>query len=166
MNVFQKILGMIFPPYKFAALRKEQGQLFTAIITILPENMNLVKITNSEYCLSEFDIFKFRSDNIHRLDFQFRSEKIDLFYDSLDINIKQRIMPSDIFEIEFDGSVYYVFKNLDDGNYLAVNENLEVYSLVHDAKPMAKKHKVSLEEILADLQTNKFDKRQYLNNRY
>jgi hypothetical protein len=152
MNVFQKILGIIFPPYKFAFLRKEQGQLFTAIITILPESMDLIKeralsgkffgfsewklysdfkfcevsysqtqrnsyekrgenfkivglqlysnrtdqfenieilvqnnlikglkITNSEYCQSEFVIHKFKSDNVHKLDFQFLPEKIDFF---------------------------------------------------------------------------------------
>ncbi|MBE9462182.1 hypothetical protein ACFP1I_13165 [Dyadobacter subterraneus] len=238
MNVFQKILGIIFPPYKFAVLRREQGQLFTAIISVLPESMasikevalsgkffgfsewkeypdfkfcevsysqtqwtsgnkrgenfkilgfqlyssrtnqfedieilvknNLVnglKITNSEYYLSEFGTLKFKSDSIHKLDFQFMPEKIDLFYNSLDLNIKQRIMPSDLFEIEFNGRVYYAFNDLEDGNYLAVNERLEVYSLVHDSKPMAKKQNVSFDKILSDLQTNKFDK-QHFKDRY
>ena len=53
-----------------------------------------------------------------------------------------------------------------DGNYLAVNEKLEVYSLVHDAKPMVKKQNTSFDEILSDLQTNKFDKQQHLKDRY
>jgi len=239
MNVFQKIFGIIFPPYKFAVLRKEQGQLFTAIITILPENMDLIKegalsgkflgfsewkqysdfkfcevsysqtqwtrnnkrgenfkivglqiysnrtnqfedieilvqnnlvqglkITNSKYSLSEFIIQKFKSDNVHKLDFQFPPEKIDIFYDSLDLSIKQRIIPSDIFEIEFNGRNYYAFDDLEDGNYLAVDEKLEVYSLVHDAKPRAKKQSISFDEILAELQTNKFDKQQHLKDRY
>ena len=39
MNVFQKTLELIFPRHKFAVIRKEQGQLFTAIITMLPETM-------------------------------------------------------------------------------------------------------------------------------
>ena len=76
------------------------------------------------------------------------------------------MMPGDFFEIEFNGRVYYAFNDLEDGNYLAVNEKLEVYSLVHDAKPMVKKQNTSFDEILSDLQTNKFDKQQHLKDRY
>jgi len=56
-------------------------------IEILAQN-NLVKglkITNSDYCPGEFVIHKFKSDNLCKLDFQFPPEKIDLFYDSLDL---------------------------------------------------------------------------------
>jgi len=36
---FSKDIGIDFPRHKFAVIRKEQGQLFTAIITMLPETM-------------------------------------------------------------------------------------------------------------------------------
>ena len=111
-------------------------------------------------------IFSFQvSDNVHKLDFQFLPEKIDLFYDSLPLNIKQIVMHDDIFEIEINGRVYYAFYDLEDGNYLAVNEKLEVYSLVHDATPMVMKQKISFDKILVDLQTNKFNKGQHLKER-
>ena len=75
-------------------------------------------------------------------------------------------MPGDFFEIEFNDRVYYAFNDLEDGNYLAVNEKLEVYSLVHDDKPMVKRQNTSFDEILSDLQTNKFDKQQHIKDRY
>ena len=43
MNILQKILGTVFPPYKFNVLRQEQARLFTAIINSLPEDFAEIK---------------------------------------------------------------------------------------------------------------------------
>ncbi|MCU0392364.1 MAG: hypothetical protein MUE81_14705 [Thermoflexibacter sp.] len=43
MNILQKILASIFPPYKFSILRKEGSQLFLAIVDSLPDNFREVK---------------------------------------------------------------------------------------------------------------------------
>jgi hypothetical protein len=55
---------------------------------------------------------------------------------------------------------------LEDGNYLATDKKLNVYSLVHDARPMAKKLKHSLADILDDIATKTFDKEKHLEERY
>jgi len=43
MNILQKILGTVFPPYKYSVLRQEQARLFTAIISSLPEEVTEIK---------------------------------------------------------------------------------------------------------------------------
>jgi hypothetical protein len=43
MNIAQRILGTLFPPYKFSVIRKEKGKLFNAIINSLPEEFAEIK---------------------------------------------------------------------------------------------------------------------------
>ncbi|WP_162996572.1 hypothetical protein [Mucilaginibacter celer] len=239
MNIFQKILGTVFPPYKFSVLRKERSKLFAAIISALPNQFseikiqtlsgrlytlddwklfpdfkfvsmgyggdvvfqyqkrgqnfkisglqifskrndrfedveiliqdNLVsglKITCSEYQLNEFDLGKIKPDHVFKTSFEFPPGDIDLFYEKLDGDIKQMLNSNNLAEIDFNNRIYYSFYDLEDGNYLAVDKNLNVYSLVHDAKPMAKKLKNTFTEILSDLQSNKFDVERHLIERY
>jgi hypothetical protein len=239
MNILQKTLGTVFPPYKFSVLRQEQAKLFKAIISALPDDFseiktqtfsgrlyglddwklfpdfkfismayggdtvfqykrrgqnfkiaglqifskrnnkfenieiliqdNLIrglKITHSAYQLNEFHLQKIKLDNVVKSDFAFPPSDIDVFYHGLDAAIKQKLNPNDLSEIDFNNRIFYSFYELEDGNYLAVDKNLNVYSLVHDAKPMAKRLKGSFIQILNDLQSNKFDKEKHLDERY
>jgi len=101
-----------------------------------------------------------------KTDFTFPPTAIDLFYDGLDTEIKQKLNPDDLSEIDFNNRIYYSFYDLEDGNYLAVDKNLKVYSLVHDAKPIAKGMKITFIDILSEIAENKFDKKQHLDERY
>lgn len=239
MNILQKALGAVFPPYKFSVLRTEQARLFNAVISALPDSFsevrtqtlsgrlyglddwdlfpdfklvtiayagdnvfqykkrgqnfkisgiqmfskrnnrfenieilvqeNLVcgiKINNSDYQLNEFDLIKLKTENISKVDFIFPPSEIDLFYDRMETDIKQMLNPDSLFEIEFNNRSYYSFLDLEDGNCLAVDKNLNVYSLIHDAKPMAKRLKNPFVEVLSEIQSNKFDKEKHLEERY
>jgi len=239
MNAFQKILGTVFPPYKFSALRKERSKLFTSIISSLPDEYkqiriqtlssrfwgfddwkpypnfkfvtlsykgetlsmykkrgqnfkisgleifsrtnkkledieilvqdNLVqglKITNSDYLLSEFDLGQIINSNVSKSVFEFTPSEIDIFYNSLGQNIKDQLNPFDIFDIDFNNRTFYAFYDLEDGNYLAVDKNLNVYSLVHDARPMATRMKTSFSQILNDISEKHFVKEKHLEERY
>ena len=239
MNILQKILGTVFPPYKYSVLRQEQGRLFTAIISSLPEEVaeikkqtrsarlwgldnwklypdfkfvslsyggdtvfkykkrgqnfkisglqifsnrtrqfedieiliqdNLVrglKIKNSHYQADEFDLGKINNKGVTTAAFTFPPNDIDIFYDSLDQEIKNKLNPNDLFDIDFNNRTFYSFYDLEDGNYLAVDKQLKVYSLVHDAKPMATGIKISFNDILSDIANNKFDKEKHLEERY
>ena len=44
MSVFQKILGAVFPPYKFILWRKERSELFMSIILSLPDDYKQIRI--------------------------------------------------------------------------------------------------------------------------
>ncbi len=239
MNILQKILGTVFPPYKHSVLRQEQTRLFTAIISSLPEDFNEIKqqtlsarlwgldnwklypdfkfvslsyggdtlfkykkrgqnfkisglqvfsnltrqfedieiliqdnlisglkIKNSEYQLSEFDLDKINNNGVSKSVFTFPPNEIDIFYDALDQEIKNKLNPDDLFDIDFNNRTFYSFCNLEDGNYLAVDKNLKVYSLVHDAKPMVTGIKISFSDILSEIADNKFDKEKHLEERY
>lgn len=239
MNIFQKILGTIFPPYKRSVLRQEQARLFTAVISSLPEDFNEIKqqtlsarfwgldnwklyqdfkfitlsyggdavfkykkrgqsfkisglqifskltkqfedieiliqdnlvsglkIENSQYDLSEFDIGKINNKGVTKSVFTFSPNDIDIFYDSLDQEIKNKLNPDDLFDVDFNNRTFYSFCDLEDGNYLAVDKNLKVYSLVHDAKPMVTGIKISFSDILSEIANNKFDKEKHLEERY
>lgn len=239
MNILQKVLGRVFPPYKYGILQKEQAQLFNSIISALPDDFheiktqtlsaklyglddwklfpdfkvismayggdtifkyrrrgqnfkigglqifstqnkkyenieiliqdNLVrglKITESAYQLKEFDLQRIKADNVIRANFSFPASEIEIFYKNLSPEIKQNLNSDDLSEIDFNSRIYYSFYDLEDGNYLAVDKNLNIYSLVHDAKPIVKRLKESFIEILKDLKSGKFDKNEHLDKRY
>lgn len=239
MNILQKILGTIFPPYKHSVLRQEQARLFTAVISSLPEDFNEIKqqtlsarlwgldnwklfpdfkfvslsyvgdtvfkykkrgqdfkisgleifsnltkqfedieilihdnlvsgikIENSQNQLSEFDLGKINNKGVTVSTFAFPPSNIDIFYDSLSQEIKNKLNPDDLFDINFNNRTFYSFYDLEDGNYLAVDKNQKIYSLVHDAKPMATEIKISFSDILTEIANNKFDKEKHLEERY
>ncbi len=239
MNILQKILGTVFPPYRYSVLRQEQAKLFSTIINSLPQEFtdikkqtlsarlwgldnwkpypdfkfvtlsyggdtvfkykkrgqnfkisglqifskrtkqfedieilihdNLVsglKIKNSQYQQSEFDLGKINNKDVTKSVFTFPPSDIDILYDSLDQEIKTKLNPDDLVDIDFNNRTFYSFCDLKDGNYLAVDKNLKVYSLVHDAKPMVTGIKISFSDILSEIANNKFDKDKHLEERY
>jgi len=239
MNILQKIVGVLFPPYKFSVTRKEQGKLFNAIISSLTDDFlnikeqlvsaklmdlkdwalfpaykfttiayagesvfgfqkrgenykisgvkifskttrqwenieiliqdNLIQgllITNSKYELKEFDLTKINTSNISKNEFFFPRGEIDLFYDKLPQNIKAILNQNSMSEIDFANRTYYSFYDLEDGNYLAVDKQQNVYSLVHDARPLVKKMKVTFKSVLDELANGTFNKERHLDERY
>lgn len=125
-----------------------------------------LKITNSHYELREFDLGKITAGNVVKSEFIFPPNEIDIFYNSLDPAIKNLLSPSDLFDIDFNNRTFYSFYDMEDGNYLAVDKNLVVYSLVHNARPMVTKMKISFMEILNAIKDNRFDKVAHLEKRY
>jgi len=125
-----------------------------------------LRIENSNYEIGEFDLKNIQTQNLERTRIEFPASEIDLFYEQLDDNLKSKINSDDIFDIDFNNQTYYAFFDLEDGNYLATDKKLNVYSLVHDARPMVKKLKYSLSDILADIETKNFDKDKHLEERF
>lgn len=239
MNGIKKLLGRIFPPYKFEIQRREWTILVETLVSDLPngyhslkeqiqetrlldlsdwglftsfkyivksygpkgmahfkkrgENYHLsgqqifsqkingytnvhyiiheniltgIKIENSNYEIEEFDFKRLISDNLKQTSMDFPPTAIDLFYNRLDYQLKSRLNPDNLIDIDFNDRTYYAFYDLEDGNYLAVDKKLTVYSLVHDALPMSKKMKYSLSEILDYIESGDFDEEKHLNERY
>ena len=239
MNDLQKILGTVFPPYKFNVLRQEQGKLLNAIIDTLPDNFKEIKsqtksgklfglndwelfpdfkfttisysgetiskykkrgknfkinglqifstknkrfenieilvrdnlliglkITNSNYQLNEFNTLEIIADNVTRTAFSFPKNKLDIFYQGLDDEIKDKLNENDLFDIDFEGRIFYAFHDLEDGNYLAVDKNQKVFSLVHDTKPMIENIKFTFKDILTEISENRFGIKEHLESRY
>ncbi|AYB34055.1 hypothetical protein [Chryseolinea soli] len=239
MTRFQKMLGYIFPPYKFKVQRQEWTLLLDALINNLPDDhqglkeqrqkTNLLgladwvlfpgfkfittgypgtslddfkkrgknfkisgqrifsrtlndytavefiihdnflaglRIENSNYEVEEFDLKRIQSQNIEQTTIEFQPSEVDLFYAALDDNVKSKLNPDDLFDIDFNHQTFFAFYDLEDGNYLAADKKLNIYSLVHDARPMVKKLKYSLEDILVDIETKKFDKDKHLEERF
>jgi hypothetical protein len=239
MNMIDKILGNLFPPYRFKMIRKEQNMIIRAVFDSLPSDFNdfksqiqsltfhglsdwnlfpdykfvylsypgntiydykkrglnykisgieifskrtkkyesieiLVndnllsgfKISNSDYSLDELDLNNIKAENAIKSNFDFPPNEVDLFYDSLDSKIKSMLNPDDIFDIDYNNRTFYAFYDLEDGNYLAVDKNQNVYSLIHDAKPAATKLKYSFIEILTDITEGRFDRDKHIDDRY
>jgi hypothetical protein len=132
-------------------------------------NNNLItgiKIDNSGYKLSALDISKVDGRSAIKTPFEFPPSDIDKFIASLDQDIKDKLNLSDIFDIEFGNRTFFSFYDMEDGNYLAVDKNQKVYSLVHDARPMATQMKVTFKDILDEIKEGKFDKEKHLDKRY
>ncbi|MCW3106899.1 MAG: hypothetical protein JWQ09_1405 [Segetibacter sp.] len=132
-------------------------------------NNNLIaglKISNAVYELADLDTSYIVGRNANKSVFDFPKSELDKFVDSLDVDIKNRLNLHGLFEIDFDNQTFFTFYDLEDGNYLAVDKKKTVYSLVHGSKPMAKKMKTTLLQILTDIQNGKFDKQRHLDERY
>ena len=183
--------SLLFPEYKFISMHyggetifkyRKRGQNFKIsglqlfskrnnkyeeIEILIHENIVTgLKISNSDYQLGEFDLSKIKAENIVKIDVVFPPSDLDTFYDNLNDALKEKLNYNDLFEIDFNGREFYAFFDLEDGNYLAVDKNQKVYSLIHDAKPMATRMKITFKDILNELSENKFDKEQHLDNRY
>jgi len=125
-----------------------------------------LRIDRSDYQLEEFDIKNIQSEKLEQVTIEFPPSEIDLFYEKLDDSLKSKMNPDDIFDIDFNNRTYYAFYDLEDGNYLATDKKLNVYSLIHDARPMVKKLKCSLADILSNIATKRFDKDKHLEERF
>lgn len=88
------------------------------------------------------------------------------FFKKLPAKIKNLIDTNNIQEITLNGVTYFTFYDLQDGNYLAADINLKIYSLVHDARPAMLPMDISLLQILTQIHNDEFDVEQHLNNRY
>lgn len=168
MNIFQKILGTIFPPYKFKIIREEENKLLNSIVNALPETykdiktsyknskffglgnwqlhpgfetliisfgeetllkprkrgenykiqgieifsnqnnkfenveilvrdnlISAIKISNSSFLLRNFDLMKIITNNVSKSAFEFPPKDIDIFYNSLSNDIKDKLQIDD-----------------------------------------------------------------------
>jgi hypothetical protein len=118
------------------------------------------------FTLSEFDLNKISNSNVIKNDFVFPPGEIEIFYEKLSQEIKTILDPNRLSEIDFANRMYYTFFDLEDGNYLAVDKKLNVYSLVHDVRPMVKKMKVTFKSILDELASGSFQIEKHLDERY
>jgi hypothetical protein len=125
-----------------------------------------LKINHSNYDFKEFDFSKVRNNSIDISNFDFPSRKIDLFYDSLDEAIQERLDYNELFDEEIDGKIFYTFYALEDGNTLAVDEELNVYSIAYDTDDMIVKMNISFIQILEDIAANRFDEKKHIEERY
>lgn len=125
-----------------------------------------LKLSNSDYLSSGFDLTKITNANAVIADFYFPPSDVDLFYESLDVEIREKLNPDDLFDIDFNNRTFFAFYDMEDGNYLAVDKKGKVYSLVHDARPMATAMKISFKEILDDIGSGNFDREKHLDERY
>lgn len=155
--------------FKISGLKihSNRSNSFEEIELLVRDNLFAgLKIKNSKYELGEFKLTQIINDSVTKSDFFFPPNEIDTFYDTLDPAIKDLLNPNDIIDIEFNNKTYYSFYDMEDGNYLAVNKKLNVYSLIHDATPMVSKMKISFIDILSDINENRFDKESHFNERY
>lgn len=145
----------------------KRNNKFEEIEIVLWDNLLwAIKIHNSNYEADEFDLSSIKNINLSQNHFEFPARKVDLFYDQLDNEIKQRLDYNNVFDTDFDGKTYYEFYDLEDGNYLAVDENLDVYSFVYAADPVIAKMKISFIDLLKEISNNQFNKELHLDERY
>ena len=56
---------------------------------------------------------------------------IHFFLQKLSLEEQKKIDIGDINELEIGGNIYYTIKNLNDGDYIAINNAGEVFSITH-----------------------------------
>lgn len=123
-----------------------------------------VKTPNND--LIDLDMNQINLTGLQKSEFNFPKEFIDSLYNKLPKHIQNKINQDSIIEIQINNKTFYTILNLEDGNYLAIDKNQKVYSLIHDALPNSKLLKQSLEEIFSDIDSGKFTIDNHLKERY
>jgi hypothetical protein len=155
--------------YKISGVKlfsKKENTFIDAELLIQDNLITGIRIPKSNYELSEFDISRINGIVATKSPFDFPQSDIDKFIESLDADIKEKVNPDKVFDIDFGNKTFFAFFDMKDGNYLAVDKNQKVYSLVHDAKPMSKQMKITFREILSDIAEGRLNKDQHLDERY
>lgn len=158
--------GLDFKLSGIKILSKLTNDIKNAELLINQGHPSGLKISNVDYEMEKFDLSKIDSKNVIQSDFEFPPNEVDLFYKSMNPMIKDKIDPLDFFDIQLGNRTFYTICDLEDGNYLAIDKKFKVYSLIHDAVPSYKLMKISLEEILNDIASGKFDKGKHVEERY
>ena len=137
-------------------LIKQDGQTYPLNITIFEGvwigfeiERNILDFKNYQFDLSALkrDKSKFAADSkIKNLVTGLTSDQLDL---------------TNLGEIEVDGKLYYQIKDLEDGNYIAIDNKGKVYGLIHDPFKIELINK-SVKQFVEDVNNGLFDFDKYL----
>lgn len=142
-------------------------QQFESIELLINNNLiSGLKINHSDYTFNEFDHSRINAKKAIKIAFDFPLNETELFYKSLDDSIKALLDPIDFFDIDYNNKTFYIFLDLEDGNYLAIDKKQRVFSLIHDANPVVMKMNLTFIEILTKISEGKFDISEHVNERY
>lgn len=75
--------------------------------------------------VNNIEINNFRKEMIDNSDF----EKIANIFNDAELKV---INPSEIYEVELNGISYYHIKDLEDGNFIGIDEKKNIYKIIHD----------------------------------
>jgi hypothetical protein len=143
------------------------GNTYMPVQILVMDNLLAgINVQHAEFRRHEFDVTRINTANITTTALELPETDQDRFIKTLDEDIKQKINVADMFEIEDGNKIFYTIYDLEDGNYLAVDKNQNVYSLVHDARPVSKKMNISLKDILDQIANGAFDAEQHFDERY
>lgn len=136
---------------------KQDGQAYPLNITIhnglwigFEIEKNILGFNNFQIDLSSFkkSKSKFAADTkIEKLVSGLICEKLDL---------------TDLSEFDIDGKTYYQIKDLEDGNYIAIDKKGQVFGLIHDPYKTELINK-SVKQFVDDVNNGQFDFDKYLN---
>ncbi len=108
----------------------------------------------------DFKDFQFNLSKLHKDTSKFANDsKIEglvsgLFSANLDLD--------NLSEFEVDGKCYYQIKDLEDGNYIAIDNKGQVFGLIHDPYKIQLINK-SVKQFVNDVNNGRFDFDKYLN---
>lgn len=125
-----------------------------------------VRIESGDYAVVRFDPNGIVVSDLRIEPYAFPPTEAELFIQGLDDDIRRMLDPQEIRDVEVNRRTYFTFHDLEDGNYLALDKSMRIWSLVHDARPMAKLMKVDLKELLTAIKQGRFSTADHLDARY
>jgi hypothetical protein len=75
--------------------------------------------------VSQIDVSNFRIKGFENYEY----EKVKSLLDPDDLKL---ISPNDVYELELDGGIYYHLKDLEDGDFLGIDNLKKIYKITHD----------------------------------
>lgn len=107
----------------------------------------------------EFKNFRFDLTKHHKDKSKFaKDSKIEKLVSGLSSN---NLDLNDLIEFEIDGQLYYQIKDLEDGNYIAIDKKGQVFGLIHDPYKIELINK-SVKQFVDDVNNGQFNFDKYL----
>lgn len=135
---------------------KQDGQTYPLNITIYDGlwigfeiGKNVLDFNNFQIDLSSFK----KSKSKFAVDTKIEKLVIGLTCEQLDL--------TDLGEFDIDGKTYYQIKDLEDGNYIAIDNKGQVFGLIHDPYKIKLINK-SIRQFVDDVNIGRFDFDKYL----
>lgn len=136
--------------YDYVELHILQGMLAGFKVNCDYKNLNLNKIDVSE---------------IREKHFKGGMEDfIELTLDDVNPKLISYLDIDEGFIIDIKEGEFFVIKNLEDGNHIAINKEGEVYGLIHDPYTVEKLYD-SVQDLLGDIETGEFSFEKYLDQK-
>lgn len=112
--------------------------------------------------LSKIDISKFdKESSVHFTGI----EVVKSFFKEVEETLLDKLDLNNVLEIEINEGNFYTIKDLEDGNYIAIDKNGKVFGLIHDPYEIEMLYK-NTELFIKDLSSGKFDIQKYYDTKF
>jgi hypothetical protein len=144
--------------------KKDSGEFVEIPIEVTWDLVSKINIDRPSDFWDHYEIESIRTNKLLRTDLQTSNadeEKLKKILRTVDSDQIKKLEIEDTFEIELEGKKFYTILNMEDGNYIAVNNKGQVYRLNHDSNNQVQLIDKSVDNFLKEFTGDKKELEKY-----